>query len=178
MTAWYDRLTASFGHVLNLGADERVGPMMLAIAHALETGRQPDRYVLSGQIYQLLMEIYSSLTRSRLSTSPRVTRAMQLITTHAADAGFGITRLAREMDCSREHLTRLFRAATGVSPSDYLTQQRLRKAAEALRSGDDKLESIARRCGFSNANYFCRTFRQHVGTTPAKCRKQPWLMGP
>lgn len=175
---WHERITAAFGHALNLTAAERIGPLMLSLARARQSGLMPDRYLLSAQIYQLLMEIYSSLNRTRLSTSPRVTHAMRLIATHANEPSFGINQLAGAMDCSREHLTRLFRAATGVSPSDYLTQQRLRRAAEALRAGDDKLETIARRCGFSSANYFCRTFRQHVGTTPARFRRQPWLMGP
>jgi AraC-like DNA-binding protein len=175
---WYRRLTGAFGHVMNLGTEERIGPLMLALAHARETNRLSDRYVQSAQIYQLLMELYSTLNRTRLSTSPRVTQAMRLIADHAAEASFGVQQLAAEMDCSREHLTRLFRAAIGVNPSDYLTQQRLRLAAEALRATDDKLETIARRCGFSNANYFCRSFRQHVGSTPARFRKQPWVAGP
>jgi len=176
--AWHDRITHSFGHAIDLSSSGRIGPLMLAITRAFTSGTLPDRYLLSAQLYQVLMEIYSSLTRTRLSTSPRVTKAMERIATHAHDASFSISRLATEMDCSREHLTRLFRAATGVSPSDYLTQQRLRRAAQSLRSSDDKLETIARRCGFSSANYFCRTFRDHVGTTPARFRRQPWLMGP
>jgi AraC-like DNA-binding protein len=177
-TAWHERLVSSFGHLLDLSDAESIRPMLLNIAHARETSRLPDRYVLSAQIYALLMEIYSTLNRTRLSTTPRVTQAMQLIADHADDAGFGIHQLAAAMDCSREHLTRLFRTATGVSPIDYLTQQRLRRAAQALRATNDKLEAIAQRCGFSSANYFCRTFRERVGTTPARFRKQPWLMGP
>ncbi len=175
---WYQRLTQSFGHVMNLGTEGRIGPMILALAHAKETGRLPDRYVQSAMVYQLLMEIFSTANRARLDTSPRVTQALRLISEHAGDADFGIAQLAVAMDCSREHVTRLFRAAIGVSPIDYLTQQRLRRAADALRSSGDKLELIARRCGFTNANYFCRAFREHVGTTPAKFRKQPWLTGP
>ncbi|CAN5552140.1 hypothetical protein BH10PLA1_BH10PLA1_10560 [soil metagenome] len=175
---WHDRITQSFGHTLDLSTSDHIAPLMLAIARAHEAGTLPDRYLLSAQIYQVLMEIFSSLTRTRLSMSPRVTLAMERITARANDADFNVTRLAADLDCSREHLTRLFRAATGVSPSDYLTQQRLRRAAKSLRSSEDKLETIARQCGFSSANYFCRTFRDHVGTTPARFRRQPWLMGP
>lgn len=176
--AWYERLVESFGHVLDLGLDSGVETQMLAIAHARDSGRMPDRYIQSGMLYQLLMTVFSTLTRSRLSTSPRVVQAMQLIARHAADPSFGVNGLARMMDVSREHLARLFVDATGVSPSDYLMQHRLRLAAQALRTGDEKLETIARRCGFSGANYLVRAFRQRVGTTPAKFRRQPWLIGP
>jgi len=112
---WYERITQSFGHVLNLGTEGRLGQMMLALVHARETRRLPDRYVQSGQVYQVFMEILSTLNRTRLSTSPRVTQAMQLITEHVDHADFGINQLADKMDCSREHLTRLFRSAIGVS---------------------------------------------------------------
>jgi transcriptional regulator GlxA family with amidase domain len=177
-TAWYQRLVDSFGHVLNLGLDTGVSTQMLALAHARDSGRMPDRYVQSGMLYQLLMTVFSTLNRTRLSTSPRVVQAMELITRHGGDPDFGVNRLAREMDLSREHLARLFLGATGVAPSDYLMQHRLRLAAQALRLTDEKLETIARRCGFSGANYLVRAFRERVGTTPAKFRRQPWLIGP
>ena len=175
---WCQRLTDSFGHTLDVGLDSTVGTQMLAIAHARDSGRLPDRYVLSGMIYQLLMSVFSTLNRTRVSTSPRAMQALQLIAEHAANAAFGVNELAERMDCSREHLARLFLAATGVSPSDYLTQHRLRLAAQALRAGDEKLETIAKRCGFSGANYLVRAFRQRAGTTPARFRRQPWLSGP
>lgn len=177
-TEWHERITRTFGHVLQLGIDSAVAPLMLSIAHAVEANTLPDRYLQSAQLYQLLMTLYSTLNRSRLNMAPRVTRALELIATHAGDAAFGVTQLAGMLDCSREHLARLFVAAIGVSPNDYLTQHRLRLAARALRSTDEKLESLARRCGFSGANYLVRTFREHIGATPAKFRKQPWIVGP
>jgi AraC-like DNA-binding protein len=176
--AWHRRLTESFGHVLNVGLDSTVGSQLLAIAHARDSGRMPDRYVQSGMLYQVLMTIFSTLNRTRLTTSPRVMQAMQLISQYAADPDFGVNALADRMECSREHLARLFQSATGVSPSDYLLQHRLRRVAQELRSGDQKLETIARRCGFSSANYLVRAFRQRVGTTPARFRRMPWLSGP
>jgi AraC-like DNA-binding protein len=176
--AWHQRLTDSFGHVLNVGLDSLVGSQLLAIAHARDSGRMPDRYVQSGMLYQVLMTIFSTLNRTRLSTSPRVMQAIQLISKHAVNPDFGVNALAERMDCSREHLARLFLSATGVSPSDYLLQHRLRRVAQALRSGNEKLETIARRCGFSGANYLVRAFRQRVGTTPARFRRMPWLSGP
>ena len=86
-------------------------------------------------------------------------------------------QIARELDCSREHLTRQFKVATGVSPSDYLLQHRLRIAARELRherrqAGTDR----ATCCGFSGANYFCRAFHRYQGLTPRQFRSQPWVI--
>jgi AraC-like DNA-binding protein len=175
---WYERLTGEFGHVLNLGPRSAVEAQMLSIAHAREAGRLPDRYLLSGQLYQLIMTIYSTLREARVGTSPRVARAIELVAEHAMDRQFGIERLAGMLDCSREHLSRLFQQTLGTSPGDYLAQHRLRLAAKQLRQGDDKLDAIARRSGFSGANYLCRVFRKHVGVTPAEFRGRPWMVGP
>ena len=90
-------------------------------------------------------------------------------------AEFQIEMLSAQLDCSREHLSRQFRIATGVSPSDYLIQHRLRLAAREIRANGDKLELVARRTGFSSANYLCRAFRQRFGITPAQFRARPQM---
>src|SRR5690606_29099743 len=129
-----------------------------------------------GQLYQLIMTIYSTLRGSRVSTNPRIARAMGLIAAHAHEPHFNIDALAERLHCSREYLSRQFRAAAGVTPSDYLVQHRIRLAARLLRETDDKLDIVARRCGLSGANYLCRLFRRQTGVTPAQFRARPWLV--
>lgn len=178
--AWYARITAAWGHVLTFPPDNPVAPLMRAIAasRASPTGPLHDRYLASSALYQLLMTILSTLNQSRLAMKPLLTRATAHIHAHAPDPRFRVDALAAAMGCSREHLARAFRDALGVSPSDYLTQHRLRLAAQALRTSTDKLDRIARHAGFAGANYFCRVFRQHVGVTPAQFRTRPWLVMP
>ncbi len=173
---WYQRLTGEFGHVLDFDLHSPIASHMLSIAHMRETGKLPDRYLLSGMLYQLLMMIYSTLRGSRVSTNPRVSRAIELIFERAADHQFNVDALADLLDCSREYLSRQFRATTGVSPSEYLTQHRLRMAARLMRETDDKLDHIARQCGFSGANYLCRIFKTRLGITPSQIRDQPWVV--
>jgi AraC-like DNA-binding protein len=173
---WCGRIARDFGHVLNFGPRSAVEAQMLTLAHAREAAALPDRYLLSGQLYQLIMTIYSTLRGSRVNTSPRVARAMDLIAAHAHEHDFNIDALAARLRCSREHLSRQFRTAAGVSPSDCLMQHRIRLAARLMRETDDKLESIARRCGLSGANYLCRVFRAQTGVTPARFRARPWMV--
>jgi AraC-like DNA-binding protein len=175
---WWRRITRLFGPVLNLGVDTPIAARMIDIVRQQEGGTLPDRYVMSGQLYQLMMLILSALGRSRVETTPRVGQALSIIARRAHDSELTVVALANELKCSREYLARQFRAAIGVSPSDYLTQQRLRLAARRMRSSDEKLESVAKACGFGGANYLCRVFRQRVGVTPAQFRKNLWMAGP
>jgi AraC-like DNA-binding protein len=173
--AWHRRIVRSFGHVLNLGLEGQTASLMLALARGRR--ENADRYLMSAKLYQLLMTLLSELGHRRAADT-RMDRALHRIAAGAPDPAFTISALAEEMDCSREHFSRRFRAATGVGPHDYLTQHRLRLAGRMLREGNEKLETIARASGLGSANYFCRLFRRRVGVTPAQFRAQPWLAGP
>lgn len=179
VTRWHQRITRQFSPILNLGRN--VAPIrqqMLAIAHQYQTGTLGDRYQASGTLYQLLMTLLSTLTQSRLATEPRAQQAIELISRNAHSPSFDISQLAADMGCSREHLSRQFRAATGVSPSDYLVQHRVRLAARLLRQSNAKLDVIARQSGFASANYLCRIFSHQTGVTPGRFRAQPWIAYP
>jgi AraC-like DNA-binding protein len=174
---WAKRIARNFGQVLRFG-DAAPVSLMREIVRRYAEGTLGDRYVTSGLLYQLYMAVFSTLSTSRVATDPRIGRAIGLIAARATQADFNILALAEELDCSREYLARRFHAAVGVTPSDYLAQHRLRLAAGALRASDDKLETIARRSGFSNANYLCRIFKKHTGVTPATFRARPWMATP
>lgn len=166
------------GHVLDFGDDPSVAAAMRQIVDTLPPEARPDPGVVSARLYALLMTVLSVLSRSRVASVPLADEAMRMIHAQAADPALNVTRLARQLDCSREHLARAFRHATGLTPLDYLTRHRLRLAGELLRRGDGKLEQVARASGFSSAAYLCRMFRRGVGVTPAQYRLRPWLSVP
>ena len=169
---WMRRLHRSFGPVLSFGTDSSIGELMQGIAKRHEHGvRRLDRYLVSAQLYALLMQTWSVLSRSKLKMEPRVERAIEVIDRRAGDASLTVQTLAESLECSRAHLTRTFHRATGQTPLEYVTQKRLRLAAWALRRSDDKIDVIARRCGFGSANYLCRVFRQRWKITPAQYRQ-------
>ena len=173
---WWRRIVRTSGHVLNFGHGNPVAPMMLNIARNFRDRSMPDRYVMSGQLYQVLMTVVSALNRSRVAMAPLVTDALDVIARRGCDISFNVAELARELDCSREYLSRQFRASTGVTPLDYLTQHRLKLVAQELRENTEKLDVIAQRTGFGGANYLCRVFRKQYGLTPVEFRRRPWVL--
>lgn len=172
----WQMVRSTVGPVIDLGADNTVAPLMLAIAHDHAAGMLVDRYLVSARMYEVLMAIASTLTRTRVTMTPLVGRAIAVIQRKGLRQDFDVAALARELGCSREHLARTFVAATGVAPKAYLMQHRLRQAQRELREGTQVLDVVARRCGFAGANYFCRAFRTRFGLTPGAWRAQPWLV--
>ena len=73
---------------------------------------------------------------------------------------------------SASHFMRWFRQMTGQSFVAFLNEYRLNTAAEALRTTDETVLTIASRCGFENLSYFNRAFKAHFGMTPRDYRKK------
>ena len=79
--------------------------------------------------------------------------------------------LANESGYSRVHFVRMFRAATGYSPHNYLLNLKLERARELLEDQSISLIDIALDCGFSSHSHMSRLFRKIVGVTPSAYRR-------
>jgi AraC family transcriptional regulator len=79
--------------------------------------------------------------------------------------------LANESGYSRVHFVRMFRAATGYSPHNYLLNLRLERARELLKNPSLSLIDIALDCGFSSHSHMSRLFHKSVGVTPSAYRR-------
>jgi len=76
-----------------------------------------------------------------------------------------------ELACvSGEHLRRLCKKALGRSPMQQLTYLRIQKASQLLLETDEKIETIARMTGYSNAFHFSNVFVEWVGVRPSEFR--------
>lgn len=76
---------------------------------------------------------------------------------------------------SASTLNRYFKKATGLSPVEYQIHKRIEQACTLMRTSDLSLMMIADRTGFSDPNYFTRTFRKIMGVPPTKYRSDKTL---
>ena len=60
----------------------------------------------------------------------------------------------------------------GTTPNQYLRDQRARRAAELLCGTGLRVTEIAMQCGFQDASYFARAFRQVYGCGPTEYRRK------
>ncbi|WP_369138297.1 helix-turn-helix domain-containing protein [Modestobacter versicolor] len=78
--------------------------------------------------------------------------------------------LAALVRVSEYHFSRLFRAATGSSPHQYVLGRRLARAHELLVGTDLPVAAVAARCGFADQSHLTRHVRRAFGATPAVVR--------
>jgi transcriptional regulator GlxA family with amidase domain len=84
-----------------------------------------------------------------------------------------LDELAGVAQLSRRHLSRTFRAATGLSIAQYHLRIRLEHARTLLPNRTLTVEAIAQRCGLSDARHLRRAWKAAFGTSPADGRGAP-----
>ena len=130
-----------------------------------------DSMALFYQIYGLI-HTASNQEYIAPSSKARVAEIKAYIDEHYKDPALCVEALSEQAQMSQVYLRKLFRSQYGISPSQYITSVRLKKAKELMRSPFLTLEAIALESGFSSPQYFCRVFKKETGTTPYFFRKQ------
>ncbi|MDJ0708643.1 MAG: AraC family transcriptional regulator [Leptolyngbyaceae cyanobacterium MO_188.B28] len=78
--------------------------------------------------------------------------------------------LSQLLDLSQFHFGRLFKQSLGLSPYQYLLQQRVERAKQLLKQTDKSIMDIAFECGFNSHSHLSKQFRQQTGMTPTTYR--------
>lgn len=61
---------------------------------------------------------------------------------------------------------RFFKSRMGVSPLQYIMEERMELARRLLRELDKPVYEIAGRCGYNSDSHFCKIFKEHYGISP------------
>lgn len=105
-----------------------------------------------------------------LRDEARIKQMLRFIQEHYSEE-IGAAAIAESAAVSESECLRCFRSTIGVPPTQYLKQFRIQRAAELLSSAAWSAAEIGARCGFPDASYFAKTFRQLKGCTPSEYRR-------
>ncbi|MGW1890018.1 GlxA family transcriptional regulator [Streptomyces sp. NPDC002004] len=79
--------------------------------------------------------------------------------------------MAEQESMSVRTFTRRFREEVGVSPGQWLTQQRVERARQLLESSDLSVDQVARDAGFGTAQSMRQHLQTALGVTPTAYRR-------
>ena len=79
--------------------------------------------------------------------------------------------MAGQESMSVRTFTRRFREEVGVSPGQWLTQQRVERARHLLESTELSMDQVAREAGFGTAQSMRQHLQQALGVTPTAYRR-------
>lgn len=87
------------------------------------------------------------------------------------DADLSLAEISSVAGLSQFHFARAFRKSTGLTPQQYLMQQRIERAKELLSKEDLPIVEVSLRTGFKNQSHFTSLFRKFTSLTPRVWRE-------
>ena len=109
-------------------------------------------------------------THSLEKYSAPIRECINYIDFHYMDP-LSLESLAQRLSVNKNYLSGRFHREVGKTITDYINQVRVQRSLELLSKTSLPMQTVAERCGFSDANYYSRTFRKLHGTTPNDYRK-------
>lgn len=83
-----------------------------------------------------------------------------------------VEEMAKRVAISPSRIYPIYKKVYGISPMADLINARINSAKNMLAVGEEKVEDIAWNLGYQNTTHFIRQFKQKVGCTPARYRKE------
>lgn len=134
-------------------------------------------------LQELLVRVLQAESRAdvwqRASAEPtrdRMAYVVRYIRDHLADK-LSVEQLSRVSNMSETHFHRVFKSETGVSPIDFVNEQRLLTAAALLRDPSRRVSEVALACGYNSPSYFHRQFKRRFGRSPKAWQQAPGADG-
>jgi len=97
--------------------------------------------------------------------------AQKIIEKNYSDESFGCPEFCEALKMSRSHVHRKLKQEVNLSPSEFIKKVRLEKAKVLLVHTNQPINEIAYKVGYSDANYFSRSFTNFYGVPPSQCRQ-------
>ncbi len=88
------------------------------------------------------------------------------------DKEYSCEKAASLVNLSTYHFIRAFRKETGKTPYRYLTDLKIKRAMEMLKTPDKTITEICFLCGFSSHSHFSAVFKEKTGFSPSGYRRE------
>ncbi len=102
---------------------------------------------------------------------PMVTRAKEFINEHQAE-DLSLTEVAHAVNTSTFYFCKVFKKATGINFTDYVSRVRIEKAKNLALNPNLRISEIAFEVGFQSLTHFNRVFKKITGMSPTHYRAQ------
>lgn len=99
-------------------------------------------------------------------------KLMSLIEENMEDPDFNVGSLVEDIGMSQTVLYKKIKALTGLSITDFIKSQRLKRAAQLLSEDQLNISEVAYAVGFNDRKYFSKEFRKQFGVAPSEYNKK------
>jgi AraC-like DNA-binding protein/ligand-binding sensor protein len=111
------------------------------------------------------------LVRRANSEPPAITKAREFIESHQTEE-ISLADVAKAVNTSTFYFCKMFKKATGLNFTDYLSRIRVEKAKNLLLNPNLRISEVAFAAGFQSLSHFNRVFRRIAGESPTRYREK------
>lgn len=134
----------------------------------------PKQYASSVRLLSIFAQHLSMVSnqvvvQQQTAEPPVITRAKQFIHEHQGE-DLSLGQVAKAVNTSTFYFCKMFKKATGVNFTDYLSRVRIEKAKNLLLNPNLRISEIAYEVGFQSLTHFNRVFKKIVGQSPTEYR--------
>lgn len=116
--------------------------------------------------------VISSIKNNRMTNSRNIIhKAISYIDKNYYEK-VSLESLAAYTNLSKQYLCYIFKRETGENVSVYINKVRVEKAKELIKKHDYRVKELFDKVGFSDQQYFCKTFKKVTGMTIAEYKEE------
>jgi AraC family transcriptional regulator len=158
--------------------DPKLGALLEQLRNELTASHPASHLFVQGIAQSLAVHLVRTYTdpsarsRERRGGLPafKLRKATDFLQAHL-DEEFDLGTLAREVEMSEFHFSRLFKKTIGFSPSRYFIRLRVAHARRLLRETTRSIIEIGLDVGYTSPSHFAHIFRREVGVSPSEYRE-------
>ncbi len=121
---------------------------------------------------QHISMVSNQILVQRASAEPAsITRAKQFIQDNQSE-DLSLGMVAKAVNMSAFYFCKMFKKATGLNFTDYVSRVRVEKARNLLLNRNLRISEIAFEIGFQSLTHFNRVFKRVTGQSPTEYRRQ------
>ncbi|GAA0871111.1 hypothetical protein GCM10009117_02560 [Gangjinia marincola] len=158
--------------------DEGIYQILQRLVYLFTENHPAKDLFVSNMVQELIIRILQANSRKAYqklalekSSSQRFTHVIQYIKKHLSRT-ISIKELSDQACMSESNFYKVFKQEMGLSPVDFINQERINKAVDLLKGREANLTEIFMACGFSSRSYFNRVFKRYYDLSPGDFRQQ------
>jgi AraC-like DNA-binding protein len=169
---WRD-ITEKYGRMIHMNDNSEVLQYWNLIYQLSLQNKMNSFFMSSSYAYTFMMQLSEALKTEMDNTysSDIIQNCIDVIHDNY-DKELSLHYLAELCSMSESQLNKRFKETHKMAPIQYLVNHRIEVACALLLRTDDKIEAVASKVGFKDANYFTRTFKKIMNVTPREFREK------
>lgn len=174
-------LVRKSAHLLSSGENPGVLQSINTIIREVKGQKPYYRQIVTSHLHALfyeLLRLNAGQTKTQLeaggtsTTMRQITAALTFVNDHYQEE-IKVGALAEICGMSETYFRKVFEEYVHMLPMDYINLVRVQSACELMKRGNDSMEEVALKVGFSTTSTFNRNFKKFFNTSPYQWKINP-----